>query len=225
LDKALGQLKDKDIEQIIERTIIEGRSIGTLVLGFRELKKKGLLKKWESKVSPEHYLRLITANGDLIAGLLVIKELMPIFLFLWNIYALFITVKDKMHFNDWLNPAIKEGIFKRIKKNKNLRYFNPEYEHLLKLVGLLAYLDIQSSRLRSIFSSSYRPNTSRRFLGDKVEKLDFLPGCFFLLGVEFFLGKRVYSHYWDLVKEKKDRYKMQTAALRKLIRAVLKGIK
>jgi hypothetical protein len=95
--------------------------------------------------------------------------------------------------------------------------FTLEYEHLLMLVGLLAYLDIQPSLLRSIFSPSYRPNTSRRFLGDMVEKLDFLTGCFFLLEVEFFLGKKVYSHYWDLVKEKKDRYKMQTAALRELM--------
>jgi len=43
-------------------------------------------------------------------------------------------------------------------------------------------------------------------------------------GVESFPGKKVPSHYWDLVKEKKDRYKMQTAALRELIRAVSKGI-
>ncbi len=164
------------------------------------------------------------ANDDLIAGLLAKPKLLSIFLFLWNTYSLFITVKDKRHFNHWLNPAIKEGIFKMIKKNKKLGYFTLEYEHLLMLMGLLAYLGIQPSRLRTIFSPSYRPNTSRRFLDDKVEKLDFLPGCFFLLGVEFFLGEKVYSHYWDLVKEKKDRYKMQTAALRELLRAVSKGI-
>lgn len=165
------------------------------------------------------------ANEDLIGGLLAKQELLSIFLFLWNSYSLFITVKDKRHFNHWLNPGIKEGIFKLIKKNKKLRYFTLEYEHLLMMVGLLAYLDIQPSHLRSIFSPSYRPNTSRRFLGDKVEKLDFLPGCFFLLGVEFLLGKKVYSHYWELVVEKKDRYKMQTAGLRELLRAVSKGIK
>lgn len=157
------------------------------------------------------------ANDDLITDLLAKQELSSIFYFLWNSYSLFITVKDKRHFNHWLNPGIKEGIFKMINKNKKLGYFTPQYEHLLMLVGLLAYLDIQPSRLRSIFSPFYRPNTSRRFLGDKVEKLDFLPGCFFLLGVEFFLGKKVFTHYWKLVLEKKDRYKMQTAALRELM--------
>jgi hypothetical protein len=157
------------------------------------------------------------ANDDLFTDLLAKQELSSIFYFLWNSYSLFITVKDKRHFNHWLNPGIKEGIFKMINKNKKLGYFTPQYEHLLMLVGLLAYLDIQPSRLRSILSPSYRPNTSRRFLGDKVEKLDFLPGCFFLLGVEFFLGKKVFTHYWKLVLEKKDRYKMQTAALRELM--------
>jgi hypothetical protein len=167
------------------------------------------------------------ANDDLITDLLAKQILLSTFYFLWNSYSLFITVKDKRHFNHWLNPAIKEDIFKKIEKNKDLQYLKPQYEHLLMLVGLLAYLDIQPSRLRSIFSPSYRPNTSRRFLDDKMEKLDFLPGCFFLLGVEFFLGvgKKVYSQYWEIVKEKKDRYKMQTAALRELLRAVSKGIK
>lgn len=165
------------------------------------------------------------ANDDLITGLLPKQELSSIFYFLWNSYSLFITVKDKRHFNHWLNPGIKDGIFKMIQKNKDLHYLKPQYEHLLMLVGLLAYLDIQPSRLRSIFSPSYRPYTSHRFLGDMVEKLDFLPGCFFLLGVEFFLGKKVYSQYWEIVKEKKDRYKMQTAALRELLRAVSKVIK
>lgn len=126
-------------------------------------------------------------------------------------------MQDKKQFNQWLNPAIKEAIFKKIEKNKNPRSVKPEYENLLKLVGLLAYLKLQPTRLRAIFTSTFQLDTTRRYLGDRVEKLNFLPGCFFLKGVELFLRRQVYNEYWELVKGKQGDYKVQTRALRELM--------
>ena len=125
------------------------------------------------------------ANDDLITGLLPKQELSSIFYFLWNSYSLFITVKDKRHFNHWLNPGIKDGIFKMIQKNKDLHYLKPKYEHLLMLVGLLAYLDIQPSRLRSILSPLY----IAPLFGWHGGKAGFSPRLFFSSGCGVFPGE------------------------------------
>ena len=74
LDKVLGLLGEKDIEQIVERTIREGRSIGALHMGLWELQKKCLLEKWESKVSPGHYLRLIAGNGTIFELIMILQH-------------------------------------------------------------------------------------------------------------------------------------------------------
>jgi hypothetical protein len=85
------------------------------------------------------------------------------------------------------------------------------------LVGLLAYLKLQPTRLRAIFNSSFQLDLSPRYLRDIVEKRSFIIGCFFLEGVEFFLRRLVYTDYWKLVKGKQGDYKVQTRALRELM--------
>jgi hypothetical protein len=164
------------------------------------------------------------ANSDFIAGLMIKQNLLPIFLLLWFTYTLFISFKDKSKFKNWLNPAIKESTFKRVERNKYLKYYNPKYEDLMKLVGLLSYLDITPSRISSIFPSDYLPNTSRSFLDEKLEKLNFQHSCFFLQGVEFLDGKKLSSYYWDLVVKKKDRYKVKTTALQELMDFACKSL-
>ncbi|MDQ1351426.1 MAG: hypothetical protein QG657_1728, partial [Acidobacteriota bacterium] len=73
------------------------------------------------------------------------------------------------------------------------------------------------TRLRAIFNSSFQLDLSPRYLRDIVEKCSFIIGCFFLKGVEFFLRKPVYNEYWEIVKGKRDEYKVQTRALRELM--------
>jgi hypothetical protein len=58
------------------------------------------------------------ANGNMIAGIMHKQDLMSIFLYLWNTYALFISMEDKRQFNHWLNPTIMEGILKVSKRIK-----------------------------------------------------------------------------------------------------------
>ncbi|UCH98019.1 MAG: hypothetical protein JSV88_14520, partial [Candidatus Aminicenantes bacterium] len=51
---------------IIQKAINEERSIGTVGLGLRELRKKGLLEKLEKKIGAANYLNLIENNGTFI---------------------------------------------------------------------------------------------------------------------------------------------------------------
>ncbi|MDQ1353488.1 MAG: hypothetical protein QG657_3794, partial [Acidobacteriota bacterium] len=64
-DKLWEQLEAKFINQIINGIIMEGHSIPNLYKWLRELQEKGVLEKWERKVSPAHYLKLIAANGTI----------------------------------------------------------------------------------------------------------------------------------------------------------------
>ncbi|UCH98677.1 MAG: hypothetical protein JSV88_13805, partial [Candidatus Aminicenantes bacterium] len=65
-DKLLDTLDNNSINSVIERTIHEGPSIGTIGLGLRELGEKGLLEKFEKKIGAANYLNLIENNGTFI---------------------------------------------------------------------------------------------------------------------------------------------------------------
>jgi len=63
----LDLIQDSELEEIIQRTIASGRSIGTIDLALQELKKTNpdLLDKLERKIGAKRYLYLITSAGTI----------------------------------------------------------------------------------------------------------------------------------------------------------------
>jgi AAA domain len=66
-EELIESLDESFLNSLIEKTIKEERSIGTIDLALRELKKtdKDLLRKLERKISVTGWWRLIKANGDM----------------------------------------------------------------------------------------------------------------------------------------------------------------
>ena len=74
-EELIQSLKPEYIQKLINKTIANGRSIGTLHLALRELslKDKALLAKLEQAIGAENFLNLITGNGTIFELFMIIK--------------------------------------------------------------------------------------------------------------------------------------------------------
>ena len=75
-ERLIVALDNKVLDQLIEQTILLGRSIGTLSLALRELKQtdERLLTLLEEKIGVTRWLRLIAANGSIFELFQVIQS-------------------------------------------------------------------------------------------------------------------------------------------------------
>ena len=74
-DELIAGLDGQLVDQLITRTITTGRSIGTLNLALRKLKRNdiALLRRLEAQIGGARFLRLIAANGSIVELFWVIK--------------------------------------------------------------------------------------------------------------------------------------------------------
>jgi hypothetical protein len=153
------------------------------------------------------------------------ENLLDSFLYLWNIYALFKT-ENPGHFHQWVNPETVNILHKIIEKNNRAKWGTEEYRRLLSLIGLLNYLQIEIRPIRQIFPSWYRINPSETFLKQDLENDTFIPGFFYLKGIEFFIKRPVFPHIWKKLIPKIDDYSEKwPAALQEVINVLQKKIR
>ncbi len=156
-------------------------------------------------------------NGDKIVKKIEKENPLNLFLHLWNTYALF-KAESTEEFCQWLNPEVLSGIFQVIRQKPRPRPKTDDSNNLLKLVGLLDYLKIDIEALRDLLPHASRFNLSKTFLTGVLEQLPFIPGFFFLKGLEFVIRRPIYPHFWQQLTPKIDDYPVRTKALNELFK-------
>ena len=153
------------------------------------------------------------------------ENLLNTFLYLWNTYALFRT-ENPGHFHQWVDPEAVNAVLKIIEKNNRAKWGTKEYRQLLSLIGLLNYLQIEAGRIRQIFPTWYRVNLYETFLGQELENETFIPGFFYLKGIEFFIKRPVFPQIWKKLIPKIDDYsEKRPTALQEVINVLQENIR
>jgi hypothetical protein len=153
------------------------------------------------------------------------ENLLNTFLYLWNTYALFRS-ENPGHFHHWVSPGLVNALLKLIEKNNRVKQGTKEYRPLLSLIGLLNYLQIEIRPIRQIFPSWYRVNPSETFLKQDLENDTFIPGFFYLKGIEFFIKRPVFPHIWKKLIPKIDDYsEKRPTALQEVINVLQENIR
>jgi hypothetical protein len=151
-------------------------------------------------VSPLLRKEILTlSNSDKIINNLEKETTLKAFLYLWNTYALFVQ-EELQNFDDWLNPGIVTALYQVVEKHKRTRANVEAIRHLLMIVGLLDYLDIEPERIGKIFFRGFRLlNLSRPFLSQALKKASFIPGFFYLKGIDLFAKKPLFPNKWKIL--------------------------
>ncbi|MCK5059404.1 MAG: hypothetical protein KAT34_22330 [Candidatus Aminicenantes bacterium] len=151
-------------------------------------------------VSPLLRKEILTlSNSDKIINKLGKETTLKAFLYLWNTYALFVQ-EELQNFDDWLNPGIVTALYQVVEKHKRTRANVEAIRHLLMIVGLLDYLDIEPERIGKIFFRGFRLlNLSRPFLSQALKKASFIPGFFYLKGIDLFANKPLFPNKWKIL--------------------------
>jgi hypothetical protein len=219
----LERLEKKMIEGIVksineEEFLEEKDFIGSLQLLLYILTVYDVDPVWREEM-------LTLANSDKILNKLALETSLNAFLYLWNTYALF-KREGLSYFRQWIDPKIVNKIFKVIKKCSRAGGNVEGVRHLLMLIGLLNYLGIEPERLKNIFSGGFQVlNLSKSFLAAVLRKSNFLPGFFYLKGIEFFVKKPLFPNKWKLLTPTVYNVKARTKVLRKLVEAFYKKIR
>jgi hypothetical protein len=168
---------------------------------------------------------LNTGNNERVAAYLKKeKTLLNILWYLWNLYALQLTVNTG-DFKPWLNPAIIQTITVIIgialEKTAGIRtpvLENKEFQQLLMLIGLLDYwgVDITEQHLSAVKQKVAGFDFSRDALRGSLAKLTFIPAFFYLKGIEAAGNKPLETAIWRLLLPKIEAYQYRTRALEEL---------
>lgn len=147
------------------------------------------------------------------------------FLYLWNTYALF-TQEDLEDFYDWLSPGIVGAVYKVVAKHKKTTGNVDVTRHLLMLIGLLDYLRIETHRIDRIFPNGFRLlNMSKSFLGRVLRKVTFIPGYFYLRGIDLFAKKQLFPNKWKILIPRLFDLNLKTKGVKQLVESFQRKIK
>jgi hypothetical protein len=140
-----------------------------------------------------------------------------VFLFVWNTYSLFTEISAN-NFYEWLNPDIVNAIYRVIERHKRIKTNIEGTRHFLLLIGLLDYLEIAPGRTKKIFPRGFKTlNLSRIFLAEVLEKSPFIPGFFYLKGIDFFAKKPLFPNKWKLLLHRVFDLNLKGKGVRKLV--------
>jgi hypothetical protein len=135
-------------------------------------------------------------------------RMVNIFLFLWNLYALWVDVSDNGVFKDFINKEILKTVLSKIKNiNINKLNYNNGLDDFLKLIGFLYYINITET-------GKLKLKLWPGVIEDK--KVDFISAFFYLNGLEINTISLSYDT-WKAIDFLTEGYTTQTKALKELI--------
>jgi hypothetical protein len=204
----LDTLSARDFDELIANTIKQNRSIGTIwAAEYIDNLEPGNIA-FESQSEKINYLSILDRLEKLDETFLekIVNQL---------------DTKQLLNEKNAIIPLRlllnQLAVYDTGKKNK-LRPNAVDYPHLMMLVGLMAELRIGGEKIKALFPARFQPDLSKPFLSRVVEESTFLPGYFFLKGIEFFLQGPVYPHYWRQLAPGLEKYHPRKAkALQSLI--------
>lgn len=142
-----------------------------------------------------------------------------VFLFVWNTYSLYTEISEN-NFSEWLDPDIVNSIYRVIERHKRIKINIEGTRHFLMLIGLLDYLEIAPGRTRRLFPRGFKLlNLSRTFLAQVLEKSPFIPGFFYLKGIDFFAKKPLFPNKWKILAHRVFDLNLKGKGVRKLVDA------
>jgi hypothetical protein len=160
---------------------------------------------------------LTLSNSNKIIKKLGKEKPLNTFLYLWNTFALF-AQEDLEDFSDRLNPGIVNAIYRIVEKYKKAAVNIEGTRHLLMLIGLLDYLGIEKRRIRKIFPKGFRLlDLSKSYLGQVLGNVTFIPGFFYLRGIEYFAKKPLFPSKWKILTPRLFDLNLKTKAVKRLI--------
>jgi len=117
-------------------------------------------------------------------------------------------------------------ITKSVEKYKGTKTNIEGTRHLLMLIGLLVYLEIEPERLLRIFPRGFRLlNLSKPFLEQVLGRSTFIPGFFYLMGIDLFTKKPLYPNKWKILIPRLFNLNLKTKAVRTLVEVFQRKIK
>ncbi len=159
------------------------------------------------------------SNSNKIKDKLNQETALNAFLFLWNTYSLYTEISAN-NFSEWLNPELVNSIYRVLERSKRIKTNIEGTRHTLMLVGLLDYLEIAPGRTRTIFPRGLKLlNLSRTFLAQVLEKSPFIPGFFYLKGIDFFAKKPLFPNKWKILVHRVFDLNLKGKGVRKLVDA------
>jgi hypothetical protein len=148
---------------------------------------------------------------------------LDLFLYLWNLYELWFQWKkpEENSFINFLSPDIDDAVYwalqERFAEKGNLN----EKDNLISLTGLLSFqkMELEYSPEVETFRTTL-PDFDR--MVGKVEYKTFIPGVFFLLGLEWIYQKdqEIDPSIWSKLLQKADNYTEKRGALYNLCKNV-----
>ena len=165
------------------------------------------------------------SNNKTIINKLEKETTLNAFLYLWNTYALFVQ-EDLQDFDEWLNPGIVTALYKVVGKYKKTGSNVEAIRHLMTLVGLLVYLEIEPERLERIFFHGFQLlNQSRDFLAQVLIKTSFVPGFFYLKGIDLFVKQPLFPNKWKILIPRLFDLNLKAKGAKELVDVFQKKIK
>lgn len=219
----LGRIDKNSIEEIVGNIDEQEFLEETDFIGSLQLLQHILVTHDFASGKREEILAL--ANSDKVIRKLGKETPLNAFLYLWNTYALFIQ-ENPEGFENWLNLEIVDTIYCVIEKQKKGRTNIEGTRHLLMLLGLLDYLGIQRERIRRIFPRGFRLlNLSKTFLAQVLQRSTFIPGFFYLKGIDLFVKKPLFPNKWKILIPRAFELNLKTKGVRKLLEVFQKKIR
>ena len=113
---------------------------------------------------------------------------------------------------------------KTIRNQLNIKPYQEDVENLLKLIGLLTFFEIGSAS--SIANQNENLKTTNELL-NKINGMTFIPGVFFLIGIESVSNGEIIGSKknWEVLEKRFKDYTAPNAALKNLHQWVLNRIR
>lgn len=150
-------------------------------------------------------------------SLLEKAETLDIFLYLWNFYTLWFEWEktENSNFTSFMNSRIQNAVELKLKTGFQKRANKEETDNLITLTGFLSFIGLSVHLSASTLLSQLPPFNT---LLQRIEGKTFIPGVFFLFGMEFIFHnkKRIPGHRWTSLLSKAEEYTVKLASLRKV---------
>jgi hypothetical protein len=161
---------------------------------------------------------LAIGNRKEVAALCDQATTLDLFLYLWNLYILWFEREREenkafaTYLHSRINNTLSHALVQRSKTHRN-----PEkMDHLLALAGLLYFVGLAVDTVEKTCWLSQLPSFDE--LVKRVQPKTFIPGVFFLLGLEWIFDKKdgVPQQIWERLLPKAAAYTEKIAALEHL---------
>ena len=165
---------------------------------------------------------LAMGNSREVASFCVEAPTLDIFLYLWNLYSLWFEWEraEENTFATFLNSEIQNIVSGVLATRFQTRANQEETDNLIALVGLLSFIGLAFSPSEKACWLSKLPSFDE--LSDRVEAKTFIPGVFFLFGLEYIFDRAddIPQQTWLGLLPKAEKYPEKSAALEYLCNLV-----